>query len=125
MTRPEPETPPDEPGVPPGSGRARELSRVRKARTKAAETGRKHHLGAAPELMPVWLPDGTITTTRTSAAQLADQTVAQLTRLRTRLGAEMATAAAELDYDRAAHLRDETAAVDTEIQRRTAAGSAD
>jgi excinuclease UvrABC nuclease subunit len=90
-----------------------------------AETGRKHHMGAAPELMPVWLPDGTITTTRTSAAQLADQTLAQLTRLRTRLGAEMADAAAELDFERAAHLRDETAAVDAEIQRRAAAGSVD
>ena len=115
----EPEKASDAPVVPRGSGRARDLTRVRKTRSKPAETGRKHHMGAAPELMPVWLPDGTITTTRTSAAQLADQTPAQLARLRTRITAEMSTAAAEMDFEKAAHRRDEVAAVEAELARRT------
>jgi excinuclease UvrABC helicase subunit UvrB len=114
-----PPEPADEPAVPPGSGRGRDLSRTRKARSAPAETGRKHHLGAAPEHMPVWLPDGTITTTRTSAAQLADLTPARLARLHDRITAEMSAAAAELDFEKAAHLRDEAAAVDAELARRS------
>jgi excinuclease UvrABC helicase subunit UvrB len=68
--------------------------------------------------MPVWLPDGTIIATRTSAAQLADQNQAQLGRLLTRLRAEMSAAAAELDFEQAAFLRDEVAAVEAELARR-------
>jgi hypothetical protein len=112
------ETPPPEPVVPPGSGRGRELSRTRKARSAPVETGRRHHLGSAPELMPVWLPDGSIITTRTSTAQLADQNPAQLNRLLSRMHNEMATAAAELDFEQAAHVRDEITVVEAELARR-------
>jgi excinuclease ABC subunit C len=70
--------------------------------------------------MPVWLPDGTIIATRTSAAQLADLNRAQLGRLLTRLRTEMTAAAAELDFEQAARLRDEVAAVEAELTRREA-----
>jgi hypothetical protein len=113
-----PEDSSPDPAIPAGSGTARELSQVRKKRPKAAETGRMHHMGAAPAVMPVWLPDGTITTTRTSPSQLADRTVLQLGRLKDRLTREMTAAATAMDYEQAARLRDEVAAVDTELKRR-------
>jgi len=48
--------------VPPGSGRARDLIGRRRQR-KAADTGRVHHLGAAPRVMPVLAGDGAETAT--------------------------------------------------------------
>jgi excinuclease UvrABC nuclease subunit len=69
--------------------------------------------------MPVYGEDGSIVgTTRTSAHQLASLTVVQLDRLADALRAEMADAAAGLDFELAAGLRDELAAVTAERTRR-------
>jgi hypothetical protein len=104
--------------VPTGSGRARDLSRRSTPRTPAAETGRRHHIGAVPELMPVMRPDGTVAMSRTTPVQLADRTPLQLVRLEGRIEAEMRTAAESLDFETAAFLRDELAAVRAEQARR-------
>lgn len=98
---------------------ARELSRRRSTRRRYADTGRRHHLGAAPTRMPVYGEDGAIIgTTRTSAHQLASLTVVQLDRLADTLQAEMSEAAAALDFELAAGLRDELTAVAAERARR-------
>ena len=76
-----------------------------------------HHLGAAPEVMPVLEPSAT-SSTRTAAVQLAERTRYELQRLLTELQAEMAAAAAELDFETAARLRDDTARVQAELDRR-------
>lgn len=97
----------------------RELSRRRSTRRRYPDTGRRHHLGAAPPRMPVYGPDGSIVaTTRTSAHQLASLTVLQLDRLGDTLRTEMAGAAAALDFELAAGVRDELAAVTAERARR-------
>jgi len=87
-------------------------------RRKAPDTGRRHHIGAAPEVMTVWKPDGTISTTRTAPVQLADRSVPQLDRLLARLEREMAAAAARMDFEAAAHLRDEAEAVRRALESR-------
>ena len=76
-----------------------------------------HHIGAAPDVVPVHTEDG-VRTGRTTSWQLADRTVCQLEALRAQVGGEMATAAAALDFETAAVLRDELAAVDAELTRR-------
>jgi len=82
-----------------------------------------HHLGAAPEWMPVLGPDGRqVGRTRVSALQLASRTRFQLERLLTDAEAKMQSAAGEADYERAAHHRDEAAAVRAELTRRDTAG---
>lgn len=103
---------------PAGSGRARELVRASRPRARRPETGRRHHIGAAPAAMPVWGADGSVGTTRTSAAQLRDQTAHQLGRLLATVEAGMTAAAADLDFERAARLRDEAEAVRAELARR-------
>jgi len=109
------------PDSPPAPGRARELSRRRSTRRRYVDTGRRHHLGAAPELLPVYGEDGAITgTTRTSVHQLASLTAHQLAALAATVTAEMAAAAATQDYETAQRCRDEVAAVRAEITRRTA-----
>ena len=100
------------------SGRARDLSRARRPRPKARETGRRHHIGDAPAVMSVLRPDGSVGTTRTSPVQLADRNDAQLARLGEDLAQDMARAAAAMEFEEAAHLRDEVAAVRTEQERR-------
>jgi len=111
-------------GVPPGSGRARDLVGRRRQR-RVPETGRVHHLGAAPAVMPVLRDDADSpgaatadTSTRTAAVQLAARTGWELRRLLADLEAEMAAAAAALDFEAAARLRDELVRVRAELDRR-------
>lgn len=79
-----------------------------------------HHLGAAPEWMPVLGPDGhQVGRTRVSALQLASRTRFQLERLLVDAEAKMRAAAVDADYERAAHHRDEAAAIRAELDRRT------
>ncbi len=81
-----------------------------------------HHLGAAPEWMPVLGPDGRqVGRTRVSALQLASRTRFQLDRLLADAEAKMRAAAADADYERAQH-RDEVVAVRTELGRRLIPG---
>jgi excinuclease UvrABC helicase subunit UvrB len=103
--------------IPAGSGRARDLVGRRRQR-KAADTGRVHHLGAAPRLMPVLEGDGVETSTRTAAVQLAARTRWELEQLLADIDAEMAAAAAALDFERAGRLRDELGRVRAELDRR-------
>lgn len=97
---------------------ARDLVRKRARTYKQDETGRHHHIGAAPERQPLLTDDGAVLI-GTSAVQLASRTVAQLQEQRARTGREMAAAAAELRFEEAARLRDDLAAVDAELGRRT------
>jgi excinuclease UvrABC helicase subunit UvrB len=97
---------------------ARDLVRRRRGDYRAPETGRHHHIGAAPELQPVLGEQGS-GYVETSAVQLADRTVRQLEQLRERYAAQMAAAADELDFETAAGLRDAVAAVDAELSRRS------
>jgi hypothetical protein len=106
--------------IPAGSGRARDLVGRRRPR-KASDTGRVHHLGAAPRLMPVLEGDGagsSQTATRTAAVQLASRTRWELDQLRADTDAERAAAAAALDFEQAGRLRDELARVEAELDRR-------
>lgn len=103
--------------VPPSSGRARDLVRKRSGTYRAPETGRHHHIGAAPDRQPM-LDENGAAYVETAAVQLAQRTVSQLTTQRERLVAAMAHASEELDFERAAVLRDDLAAVDTELARR-------
>jgi hypothetical protein len=99
-------------------GRARELSRRRTSRTPLPDTGRRHHIGAAPSELVVRREDGTMAVTWTAAIQLADQTDAQLAALARRIESDMSRAAAALEFEQAAHLREEAAAARRELQRR-------
>lgn len=106
-------------GLPTGSGRARELSRGRRRpRPGPDRGGRRHHLGAVPERMPVLLPDGTVGETRTSVVQLTAAMPDRLRELEAELEAEMRTEAAAGRYEAAARCRDELAAVRGELERR-------
>ena len=96
---------------------ARDLVRKRSRRYARDETGRHHHIGAAPDLQPVLGNDGT-QYVGTSPVQLASRTVVQLQAQRARLEQQMAQAATALEFERAAHLRDDLAAVDAELTRR-------
>lgn len=98
--------------------RARDLVRKRSRSYQRDETGRHHHIGAAPELQPL-LTDGGASLIGTSAVQLTSRTVAQLREQRTRTERQMALAAADLRFEDAARLRDELAALDGELGRRT------
>lgn len=69
--------------------------------------------------MNVIRPDGTRGTTRTSPIQLADRNDARLQRLVDELVADMGRAAAAMDFEQAAHLRDEVAAARAEVSRRS------
>jgi excinuclease UvrABC helicase subunit UvrB len=97
---------------------ARDLVRRRSRSYRRDETGRHHHIGAAPERQPVLTDEGA-TLIGTSAVQLASRTVAQLQQQRARTEREMAAAAADLRFEDAARLRDDLAAVDAELERRT------
>ena len=96
---------------------ARDLVRRRSRSYRAPETGRMHHIGAAPDEVPVHTEDG-VGTTRSTGWQLADRTPTQLAALRERTAADMAGAAEALDFEAAARLRDDLAALDAEIARR-------
>ena len=97
---------------------ARDLVRRRRGTYKAPETGRHHHIGAAPERQPLLGEDGA-EYVETAAVQLAERTTAQLRTQRERLAARMASAAEALDFERAARLRDGLVAVDAELARRS------
>ena len=97
---------------------ARDLVRKRARSYKQDETGRHHHIGAAPERQPLLTDEGA-TLIGTSAVQLASRTVSQLQQQRERVQQEMAAAAADLRFEDAARLRDDLAAVEAELERRT------
>jgi excinuclease UvrABC helicase subunit UvrB len=97
---------------------ARDLVRKRRGVYKAPETGRHHHIGAAPEKQPLLGEDGGSEYVETAAVQLAERTVAQLEQQRDRTRTRMAAAAEALDFESAARLRDALAAVDAELDRR-------
>jgi excinuclease UvrABC nuclease subunit len=97
---------------------ARDLVRKRSRSYKRDETGRHHHIGAAPERQPMLTDEGA-TLIGTSAVQLASRTVAQLREQRDATAREMSAAAAGLRFEDAARLRDDLAAVDAELERRT------
>lgn len=97
---------------------ARDLVRRRRGSYEAPETGRHHHIGAAPELQPLLTEQGGSEYVETAAVQLAERTVAQLERQRDRTRARMSAAAETLDFESAARLRDALAAVDAELGRR-------
>ncbi len=99
-------------------GRARELTRRPSPRPVTHDTGRRHHIGSAPPVLAVLRPDGTTGITRTAPVQLIDQPAAALDRLAAELAQEMAAAADVLDFEGAAHLRDEIRAVQDEVARR-------
>ena len=96
---------------------ARDLVRKRRGVYTAPETGRHHHLGGAPERMPLHDEDGA-RYTETTAVQLASRTVPQLRVQREQLAEAMAEASAALDFERAAAVRDDLARVDAELARR-------
>jgi excinuclease UvrABC helicase subunit UvrB len=96
---------------------ARDLVRRRRGDYRAADTGRHHHLGGAPERMPLHDEDGA-RYTETTPVQLASRTVPQLRAQRETLAARMAEASAALDFERAAAVRDDLARVDGELDRR-------
>ena len=97
---------------------ARDLVRKRSRSYQRDETGRHHHIGAAPDKQPVLGDDG-MQYVGTSPVQLASRTVVQLRAQRDRLAREMAEAAAGLEFERAAALRDDVAAVEAELARRS------
>ena len=96
---------------------ARDLVRKRRGVYTAPETGRHHHLGGAPERMPLHDDEGA-RYTETTAVQLASRTVPQLQAQRAQLADAMAEASAALDFERAAAVRDDLARVDAELARR-------
>ena len=96
---------------------ARDLVRRRSRSYRAPETGRHHHIGAAPELQPVLGEQGS-SYVGTSQVQLAARTVAQLEAQAERLRAGMASAAADLRFEDAATLRDDLGRVEAELARR-------
>ncbi len=98
---------------------ARDLVRRRSRTYTAPETGRHHHIGAAPDLQPLLGEDGTSSYVGTSDVQLASRTPAQLQEQRARLEREMAAAAADLRFEQAAALRDDLDRVTAELERRT------
>lgn len=101
---------------------ARDLVRKRSRTYRAPETGRMHHIGAAPDAVPVHTDDGVVVG-RTTSWQLADRTVVQLEAQRAATAGEMTSAAEDLDFEKAARLRDELTAVDAELARRRGGGS--
>ena len=102
---------------------ARDLVRRRRGDYRAPETGRHHHIGAAPDVQPVLGEEGDGATTGTAAVQLAQRTLAQLRQARTSYAERMAAASEGLEFEQAARLRDAVAAVDAELQRRGATPS--
>ena len=96
---------------------ARDLVRKRSRSYARDETGRHHHIGAAPDLQPMLGEDGNEYVT-TSDVQLAQRTVAQLAQQRDRTAQEMTAAATDLRFEDAARLRDDLARVEAELARR-------
>ena len=96
---------------------ARDLVRKRARSYARDQTGRHHHIGAAPDLQPMLGEDGSGYVT-TSDVQLAQRTVTQLGEQRSRVEREMGAAAADLRFEDAARLRDDLTRVQAELDRR-------
>ena len=96
---------------------ARDLVRKRSQTYTRDETGRHHHIGAAPDQQPV-LGDEGMQYVETSDVQLAERTVGQLEEQRARVERDMTSAAADLRFEDAARLRDDLARIDAELTRR-------
>ena len=96
---------------------ARDLVRKRSRSYSRDETGRHHHIGAAPDLQPM-LGEGGSEYVTTSDVQLAQRTVAQLELQQARLARDMAGAAEDLRFEDAARLRDDLTRVEAELARR-------
>ena len=94
-----------------------QVRKSRRSRT-VPDTGRMHHMGAAPTAVPVHTEAG-VEITRATSWQLADRTVPQLEVQRSESGAAMARAAEDLDFESAARWRDELVAVEAELARRS------
>ncbi len=111
----------DDPAAAPEPARpsARDLVRRRSRSYARDETGRHHHIGAAPDTQPVLGEDGA-SRISTSAVQLATLTRAQLAARRAQVVARMERAAAELRFEDAAGLRDDLGRLDAELARREA-----
>ena len=106
--------------VEPGTPSARELVRKRSRSYARDQTGRHHHIGAAPELQPLLDDNDGSSYVRTSDVQLAGRTLAQLTKLKVKVEGEMAAAADDLLFERAAALRDDLARITVELVQRGA-----
>lgn len=109
-------------GQPPSEGQgpapsARDLVRKRGRSYARDETGRHHHIGAAPELQPMLGEDGPAYVV-TSDVQLAGRTVTQLQTQRDRTARQMAAASADLRFEQAGALRDDLDRLDAELRRR-------
>ena len=117
--RPHPDQPEPRPDQVAPRPSARDLVRRRSRSYRSPETGRHHHIGAAPERQPVLADDGSSSYVGTSPVQLAERTVAQLQAQRRRLQHDMAAAAADLRFEQAAALRDDLDRVDAELARRS------
>lgn len=98
---------------------ARDLVRKRSRSYARDETGRHHHIGAAPDLQPVLGEDG-MQYVGTSEVQLASRTTAQLRAQQERVEREMASAADDLRFEDAARLRDDLSRLTVELARREA-----
>ena len=96
---------------------ARDLVRRRRGDYRAPETGRHHHIGAAPERQPLLGEQGP-EYVEAAEVQLTGRTVGQLEKQRDRTRERMERAAAELDFEQAGRLRDALAAVERELDRR-------
>ena len=96
---------------------ARDLVRKRSQTYSRDETGRHHHIGAAPDQQPVFGDEG-MQYVETADVQLAERTVGQLEEQRARVERDMTSAAADLRFEDAARLRDDLARVDAELARR-------
>ena len=106
-----------EPPADPDRPTARDLVRKRSRSYRRDETGRHHHIGAAPDLQPVLGEDG-MQYVETADVQLAQRTIGQLHEQRARVDHDMAAAAQDLRFEDAARLRDDLARLDAELARR-------
>ena len=107
----------DEPAAPEEKPTARDLVRKRTRSYRRDETGRHHHIGAAPDLQPV-LDEQGMKYVQTSDVQLAARTLAQLAEQRARVEGQMTAAAADLRFEDAGRLRDDLTRLDAERSRR-------
>ena len=98
---------------------ARDLVRKRARSYAQEETGRHHHIGAAPERQPLLGEDG-MEYVGTSDVQLASRTVAQLELQRARVERDMTGAAEDLRFEDAGRLRDDLSRLVVELARRSA-----
>jgi hypothetical protein len=97
---------------------ARDLVRKRSRSYGPLDGSRMHHIGAAPDLVPVHTEDG-VRLTRTTPWQLADRSPAQLRVLHADLVQARDQASADLEFEEAAHLQGEVEAVERELRDRS------